>query len=247
MKWNIGCSGFSYKEWKDVFYPPGLPVREWFNYYSSRFATLELNVTFYRFPQLAMLQGWYTKSPERFSFAVKAPRLISHYKQFKDCEDLLRDFYMVCGKGLKEKLGPLLFQFPSRLAYDPGILQRIISGMDPSFQNVVEFRDISWWNKKVYAALETKGIIFCGVSYPGLPDEVIVNGPVVYYRFHGIPKLYHSAYDEATLKKMANSVLRKSNVKEVYCYFNNTAAVGAIANARWLEKYTGGLNNKPVY
>src|ERR1043165_722031 len=108
MKWHIGCSGFSYKEWKDVFYPPRLPQRLWFDHYSSRFSTLELNVTFYRFPQLKMLQAWYDKSPGGFIFSVKAPRLITHYKQLKDCQDLLNDFYTVCRDGLKEKLGPLL-------------------------------------------------------------------------------------------------------------------------------------------
>jgi len=194
-----------------------------------------------------MLQTWYTKSPDEFSFAVKAPRLITHYKQLKDCKDLLNDFYTVCRNGLKEKLGPILFQFPSRVVYSAELLERVIASIDTSFINVVEFRDISWWNKKVYTVLEKQGIIFCGMSYPGLPDEVVVNGTVVYYRFHGIPKLYYSVYDEVILKKMADSILRKRNVKEVYCYFNNTAAAGAISNAQWLEKYTGGLNNKPLY
>lgn len=52
MQWYIGCSGFHYKEWKELFYPKGLPQRLWLNYYYQHFNTLELNVTFYRVPQL---------------------------------------------------------------------------------------------------------------------------------------------------------------------------------------------------
>lgn len=237
MKWHIGCSGFSYKEWKNVFYPPKLPVRKWFSYYSDRFNTLELNFTFYRFPRLPLLQNWYEKSPEYFSFAVKAPRLITHYKQLNDCEGLLLDFQTVCREGLKEKVGPLLFQFPARFTYTPERIERIIASMDPSFVNVVEFRHSSWWDKKVYAVLKKHNIVFCGMSYPGLPDDPIRTAPTIYYRFHGIEKLYYSSYDELTLKRIADVIQRYKNTKEIFCYFNNTAAVGAIANALWLEGY----------
>src|ERR1700747_49503 len=112
MKWFIGCSGFHYKEWKGIFYPEKLPQRKWFEYYSSRFNTLELNTTFYRFPQLGVLQNWYEKSPADFRFSVKAPRLITHYKQFNDSRQLLADFYGTIREGLQDKLGPVLFQLP---------------------------------------------------------------------------------------------------------------------------------------
>src|SRR6186997_2521864 len=93
MDWRIGCSGFHYKEWKGEFYPEKLPQTKWFEYYAELFNTLELNVTFYRFPRVEYLQNWYNKSPDGFDFTVKAPRLITHYKKFKDCESLLEDFY----------------------------------------------------------------------------------------------------------------------------------------------------------
>src|SRR5437868_13191221 len=110
MQWHIGCSGYHYSSWKEVFYPKDLPQKKWFDFYASRFDTLELNVTFYRFPQLRFLQNWYSISPDGFSFAVKAPRLITHFKQFNECERLLDDFYTTTKEGLAEKLGPLLFQ-----------------------------------------------------------------------------------------------------------------------------------------
>ena len=105
MKWHIGCSGFHYRDWKEIFYPAGLPQKKWFEYYSSKFDTLELNVTFYRFPQLSFLRNWYEVSPDHFVFTAKAPRLITHYKRFRDCERLLNDFYTTLIAGLDNKLG----------------------------------------------------------------------------------------------------------------------------------------------
>jgi uncharacterized protein YecE (DUF72 family) len=87
-----------------------------------------------------MLQNWYDKSPPGFSFSIKAPRLITHYKQLVDCEKYLDDFYTVCRDGLKEKLGPLLFQFPPAFLYTKERLQRITGSLNNSFMNVVEFR-----------------------------------------------------------------------------------------------------------
>ena len=92
IEWHIGCSGFHYKGWKEVFYPKGVPQRKWFEYYGEYFKTLELNVTFYRFPRVHILKSWYDKSPPDFSFSVKVPRAITHYKKMNDCEKFLTRF-----------------------------------------------------------------------------------------------------------------------------------------------------------
>src|SRR5690606_30967565 len=117
IEWHIGCSGFYYKDWKGLFYPEDLPQKYWFDYYCRYFNTLELNVTFYRFPELSFLQNWYNKSPESFSFAVKAPRTITHYKKFNGITDTLHDFYSTVRTGLREKLECILFQLPPSLPY----------------------------------------------------------------------------------------------------------------------------------
>ena len=235
MQYYIGCSGFYNKDWKEVFYPKGLPQRKWFEYYCSQFNTLELNTTFYRFPRVEFLQKWYDQSPPDFIFSVKAPRLITHYKQLKDCARLMTDFYTAVNDGLREKLGPVLFQLPSRIVYSEMVLQRIIESMSSNFINVVEFRNITWWNEAVFTQLANHNISFCGTNIKELPDIIVANTQTIYYRFHGIKKLYFSQYQLSSIKQFANDLKLKSGNKTAYIYFNNTATVAAINNARQLK------------
>jgi len=237
VKNYIGCSGFHYKEWKSDFYPEKLPQRKWFEYYSEKFNTLELNVTFYRFPQVSFLQNWYNTSPDDFVFALKVPRLITHYKQFKDTEQLLGDFYKTIREGLLDKLGPVLFQLPPQAVFTTDRLQLIIQQVDNSFMNVIEFRHPSWWTKEVFDTLAAFNISFCSISYPGLPDEVIINNPLVYYRFHGVPQLYKSEYDKKQLQKVAQTISQSSMAASAFIYFNNTASGAAINNALYLKNH----------
>jgi uncharacterized protein YecE (DUF72 family) len=237
MEWHIGCSGFHYKEWKGIFYPDKLPQRKWFEHYSTQFDTLELNVTFYRFPQVSFLENWYAISPDHFSFAVKAPRLITHYKKFKDTERLLEDFYSSISHGLKEKLGPVLFQLPPQLIYSGEVLDAIIESVNPEFDNVVEFRHASWWTTGVQKKLTERGITFCGISYPKLPEQAIINTDLVYYRFHGLAKLYYSAYSNKELERVAAAIHKNKTAKRVFIYFNNTATAAAIENAIYFREF----------
>ena len=240
----IGCSGFHYKEWKDFFYPKGLPQNKWFGHYAEHFNTLELNTTFYRFPRVQTLQNWYAMSPSVYRFSVKAPRLITHYKQFRDTQRMLGDFYGTNREGLRDKLGCVLFQLPNRITYSEEMLDRIIEQMDPTFQNVIEFRDRSWWQKKIYAKLAKHNIHFCSVSYPGLDEHVISNTPLIYYRFHGIPKLYKSTYKKATILNVGEQILMMKKTRNAFIYFNNTWGTGALKNARQLLNYCNETRNK---
>lgn len=231
MEWHIGCSGFHYKDWKGKFYPEDLPQRKWFDYYCEHFKTLELNVTFYRFPQLSFLQNWYGKSPVDFRFAVKAPRAITHYKKFNDTTELITCFYDTINQGLQEKLGPVLFQLPPSFTYDEKKLDRIINCLNPSFKNVLELRHVSWWNDLVYQKLAKHNITFCGMSHPSLPDDVIQNTPAVYYRFHGVPVLYRSPYSKGFLQKIINAVKQNPGTREAWFYFNNDFDAVGVGNA----------------
>lgn len=231
----IGCSGYYYPSWRNKFYPKDLPASKWFSYYTKQFNTLELNNTFYKFPTLASLQKLYTASPANFVFSIKVPRLITHFKQLINCHDLLTDFYFSVHEGLKEKTGPILFQLPARYIYSIERLETIIALLNPVFSNVIEFRDQSWWKPNVIRQLTNNSIHFSGVSHPSLPDAVIGTKALTYYRFHGIPKLYLSAYENSYLQKMANQV-NDCKSKQAFIYFNNTITTAGAENAITLRK-----------
>lgn len=236
---RVGCSGFYYKEWKEIFYPIGLPQRSWFEYYCQHFNTIEINSSFYKQPSLKSFSAWYDTSGADFLFSIKAPRTITHYNKFKDASDLVNDFYKVANDGLKEKLGCILFQMPPNFVYSEALLHMILKNLKTSFNNVMEFRHESWWRKDVFEALKQNNITFSGVSHPSsLSDDIIDNNEIVYYRFHGRPILFKSLYTLAEIKSFANKLLKLN--KQAFIYFNNTWGTSALINAGQLKNY---LNN----
>jgi uncharacterized protein YecE (DUF72 family) len=240
MIWYIGCSGFHYTHWKPQFYPKKLPQRLWFEYYNKRFNTLELNTTFYNFPKAKLLQNWYEKSPDDYKFTVKATRIITHYNKFVNVKALMEDFYDVTDKGLKEKLGCILFQLPPNLHYSEEKLEQIIEHINPRFVNVIEFRHKTWWKKNVYDLLEKNNIIFCSINHPTLPRDIIINTQTVYCRMHGASQLYVSEYKLSTIKNLYEKI-KSSNVKKAFVYFNNDINTAAIKNGMQLQKFADVL------
>ncbi|MEO7961395.1 MAG: DUF72 domain-containing protein [Ginsengibacter sp.] len=231
----IGCSGFHYKEWKEVFYPQGLPQTKWFEFYATKFNTLEINSSFYKFPTLKSLQKWYSVSPADFRFSMKAPRVITHYNKFSNCAKYATDFYNLCREGLQDKLGCILFQLPPQIKYSEEMLGKILCLLDTSFKNVLEFRHESWWNEDVFSKLQNRNITYAGISYPKLPDPAIAAMPLVYYRFHGVPVLYKSSYDEIFLREKFLEIIKGTQSAERWIYFNNTWGTAAINNAIYLQ------------
>ncbi|MET4108004.1 DUF72 domain-containing protein [Hymenobacter sp. UYP22] len=237
----IGCSGFSYRDWEGVLYPAELPPRKWFAYYCTQFNTLEVNVTFYRMPALKVFKDWYAQSPPDFRFAVKAPRQVTHYKKFNaEVGPILASFYATVREGLREKLEPVLFQLPPKAAYTEELLGRILEQLNPDFHNVLEFRHHSWWDGQVFRTLAQHGISFCGQSHPAdLPDEVVATTKKAYYRFHGVPVLYTSAYSPEFLERITQQIQAEPHVEEVFLYFNNGIGGAGVLNARQLQELLG--------
>jgi uncharacterized protein YecE (DUF72 family) len=235
-EWLAGCSGFHYKHWRGTFYPEKLAIKNWFSYYCEHFNALELNVTFYRFPKLAVFESWYDRSPKEFRFSVKAPRLITHFKKFNDTERMIADFYETTHLGLREKCGCYLFQLPPRYNYTEEKLEKILRSLDASLPNVVEFRDESWWRQEVYDAFALKNIAFCGMSHPSLPTDLIQNTNLLYYRFHGSEQLYASNYSDEYLDQFSQELLAFKSVKKGFIFFNNDINTFAVNNARYLQK-----------
>src|SRR5271163_771410 len=107
---RIGTSAFTAAGWDGTFYPTGIAPREQLSYYATQFDTVELDNTFYRTPAISTVKGWCAKTPPGFVFAAKVPRVITHEKMLVDCEEDLKRFLTAMDE-LREKLGPLLFQF----------------------------------------------------------------------------------------------------------------------------------------
>lgn len=235
IEWHIGSSGFYYKDWKGIFYPEKLAASKWFAFYCSHFNTLESNVTFYRLPKLSALSRWYDISPIDFSFSVKAPRLITHYKKFKNVEDDLSSFYNLVQAGFKEKLACVLFQFPPQFEYNEERCQDIIKKLSHDFINVLEFRHESWWKPGIINTIKEQQIVFCNISYPKLKETFIETFPITYFRFHGVPNLFQSSYSKEYLAAILEKTRLNKKSKRNYFYFNNTMHGAALDNISYLQ------------
>jgi uncharacterized protein YecE (DUF72 family) len=182
MQLFVGTSGFSYAEWKGNFYPAGLPDAEMLKSYSERLPTVEINNTFYRMPQAALLEGWNNKVAGDFRFALKAPKSITHISRLKDAGDGTSRFLAVAAT-LGPRLGPILFQLPPFLRKDAGVLREFLAILPHGTRAAFEFRHASWFDDEVSTLLADNG----AAQVAGDPDEgerlpLIATAPFGYLR-----------------------------------------------------------------
>lgn len=240
-KLYIGCSSYATPSWQTLFYPEELPKRKWFDYYCQHFNTYEFNSTFYRFPAIKNLLPWYDRTPDDFKFSIKIPKIITHIKKLKDCEEEIAEFYLVSSEGFKNKLACILWQLPPSFNFSPERLKLIIGAIDPNFKNVVEFRHGSWWRADVIKELRENNITFCNVNYPKLPTSIQQTTSIGYVRMHGNPELFYSEYTKEEIAALYQEV-SSQGFKEAYIYFNNTASTAAIINALQFTKIHNELH-----
>ena len=232
-KFFVGCSGWYYWHWRNCFYPDSIAGSKWFDYYASKFKTVELNAPFYSWPTLATVNTWRRQAGRRkFIYSIKVCELITHTRRFARCKMLIRDFGLIADL-LGKRFGCFLFQLPPSFRYSAAALRRIVSSLDPARRNIVEFRHRSWWNSRVYDAFRCAGIIFCSTSGPRLPDELVKTADDVYIRFHGIKRWYRHDYTNHELAEWIARI-RDSGAQRVWAYFNNDRDGYAIKNAREL-------------
>jgi uncharacterized protein YecE (DUF72 family) len=225
---RVGCSGFYYPNWKNKFYPRGVPQKEWLSYYSSVFQTVELNGTFYKLPKPSDLKRYFQITPNDFTFSVKVSRFITHVKRLT-IRQSIDDFQNRVRENLENKLQYFLFQFPSNFRNSEENLDRVLSNVPNSPQSVVEFRHRSWWNAHVKESLTRSNITFANVDYPGLDTYVINTSPAFYLRLHGNPVLFSSNYDASTLEKFQEQI--PHDAVDANVYFNNTKEEAGFKNA----------------
>ncbi len=234
----VGTSGWSYPHWRGPFYPPEVRPADFLPYYAQRFATVEINNSFYRLPSDTTVRRWRDLAPRGFSYAVKATRFITHYRRLAGAEEALAQF-VERASGLGEALGPLLFQlppsFPLRLERLKAFLELLPTGSSAAF----EFRETTWFDPSVYAALERRAATFCISDLHGRPTPEIVTAPLVYVRLHG-PGRYSGSYDDASLAEWAGKCAAWAHEgREVRVYFDNDQRGYAAHDAMRLKALLG--------
>jgi uncharacterized protein YecE (DUF72 family) len=157
---NVGTSGYSYKEWKGIFYPEKVSPKEMLRFYSGHFNTVEINNTFYRMPTEAILSGWADQVPDGFVFAFKAPQVITHIKRLRNVASET-EYFLKTLSMLGKKLGPVLFQFPTTFHADLPVLKNFLSLLPRTMSFTFEFRNPSWLDETVLGLLREKGCSLC--------------------------------------------------------------------------------------
>lgn len=233
---KIGCSGFSYKHWKEVFYPHGLPQSKWLEFYSTIFSTVELNVTFYRLPSQDAFNTWYNHTPPDFAFAIKGSRYITHVKRLVDPVEPLKKFF----EGallLKEKLKVILWQFPPAYKINLDRLSSFLTMLKTfPVRHAFEFRNESWIVTAVIDLCREHNACLCMADSPEYIDDLPVTADFVYIRRHGHAAKHDGSYSKDQLAHDASRIKtyrRQGN--DVFIYFNNDAYGYAPANARDLK------------
>jgi uncharacterized protein YecE (DUF72 family) len=153
----LGTSAFTASGWAGTFYPAGMKSADYLQYYASKFKAVEIDSTYYGTPAASTVENWYRKTPPGFVFAAKVPQIVTHTKMLQDCEAEFDEFIERM-KLLREKLGPLLFQFPHFSRYEfsssDAFFPRLKSFLHHAVKNagiqfVVEIRNQAWLNSEL--------------------------------------------------------------------------------------------------
>ncbi len=251
-KLYIGTSGWVYAHWRKVFYPEDLLVKDKLKYFSKYFKTVEVNYSFYHLPSPSSYENWYKQVSKNFLFAVKASRFITHIKRLKNIKQSWKIF-INNALHLKEKLGPILFQFsPNFIATEENIKRlqvflKYITSFKPQVsifrpKFALEFRHFSWFVPKIYKLLKKYDIGLVIADSPNYPKTEEITADFVYLRMHGSKTMFSSKYTDKELKELAQKIKKWLEQKlNVYCYFNNDAAGYAVENAKTLKIFLNNL------
>ncbi|HMK98213.1 MAG TPA: DUF72 domain-containing protein [Acidimicrobiales bacterium] len=241
----VGCSGWSYKDWRGTVYPENMPSRQWFSQYVKLFGTVELNSTFYRLPPPETFSLWRGEAPEGFVFAVKVNSYGTHRLKLLRPSTWLTN-YLERAVLLGPALGPNLVQLPPHWKRDTSRLRDFLQfataasdRLQASFPAggarwAVEFRDPSWLDEPTYEVLRDNGAALCCHDLvEGHPW--LLTARWAYVRFHGpqgSAAKYAGEYGVARLRPPAE-VIRAwlEQGCDVYAYFNNDVGGAAVRDA----------------
>jgi uncharacterized protein YecE (DUF72 family) len=233
VKAFVGTSGWQYDSWRGPFYPEDLPKRAWLDFYTGRFATVEVNNTFYRLPGDGAFDKWWAESPDGFVFVIKASRYITHIRRMRDAKDSV-DLFWSRARRLGDRLGPVLFQFPPKFTADAERLEAFLAVLPEGMRPAFEFRDDSWArDNRVLEALGRAGAAWVLVDRAGQVGPEPVCGDWSYVRFHqGGP--VRPGYSPQALERWADRIAGLG-VSEVWAFFNNDLQAAAPRDAETLS------------
>lgn len=241
---RIGTSGWLYRHWRGVVYPPRLPMAKWLSYYAQFFSTVEINSTFYGLPSVRTVSTWRDATPAGFCFAVKGSRYLTHLKKLTDPADGLNRMNERLAP-LGDKLGPILFQLPPRWPCDLDRLAsfiRAVQALRPAGRYAFEFRDPTWHNPEVHRLLREHNVAWCVYDLAGFRSAIEVTADFAYVRLHGPATVaYSGTYSDDALAFWAEQVRRwRGSLSAVYIYFDNDEAGYAFRDAARLRSLVEG-------
>jgi len=234
----VGTSGWQYRDWRGVLYPPGVPQRSWLEYYAGRYATVENNASFYRLPSRETFADWRARTPAGFLMAVKASRYLTHIRRLRDPAEpvgrLLR-----AAAGLGDRLGPVLVQLPPTMAADVGALDECLRefarfpAVGQPVRVAVEFRHESWWTPEARQTLERHGAALCWADRLGSPlGPLWRTADWGYLRFHEGCSQPWPRYGAQALRSWARRAAGTwPDGADVFAYFNNDQGGAALHDA----------------
>ncbi|HJU08632.1 MAG TPA: DUF72 domain-containing protein [Rhodanobacteraceae bacterium] len=231
-KIRIGISGWRYPPWRGVFYPKDLPQHSELHYASRCFPTIELNGSFYSLQTPQSYARWREDTPSDFVFAIKAPRFITHIKRLREIDAPLANFFASGVFELRQKIGPVLWQFPASFHYDHDRFARFFERLPRDtesalklarrrdhrmkgrvrlsidrkrrLRHAIEIRHESFLNGDFVALLRQHNIALVVADTAGKwPYVEDVTADFVYLRLHGDEQLYVSGYTDAALARWA--------------------------------------------
>jgi uncharacterized protein YecE (DUF72 family) len=236
---RIGCSGWNYEHWRDLFYPEGLPPSRWLEHYARTFDTVELNASFYRLPTRKSAARWVRATHPGFVFAVKASRYLTHVKRLREVGKgfaLLRErIEPLADAG---KLGPILWQLPESFHRDDARLADALEQL-PESRHCFEFRHASWFVPEVMQVLRDHAAALVVADHPERPFQTLERTTGwMFVRLHQ-GRGRDGNYTPAQLRTWAERARAWGKEGDVYVYFNDDWKGHAVREALRLRELTG--------
>ena len=229
MRFYVGTSGYSFKEWKGHFYPEKLPQKEMLRYYATHFSTVEINNTFHKFPTESTVQSWADQVPGSFRFVLKARQIITHFRRLQSTERYVDDFIRIASV-LKQRQGPILFQLPPNFKKDIPRLDAFLSYIGGRAKSAFEFRHESWFDDEVFNSLRAHEAAMCIADADDVPTAHVVRTAN-----WGYVRLREEGYTDKNLRDWIKEI-RSQNFDEAYVFFKHEdAGAGPKLAARFAE------------